>query len=294
MRGDLDREHIGLFSACLPGWDQRRVIEVAALLGFRSVEWAVGPGEAIERLEVGPELRQLCDRAGLRVGGVLVQDPDVTFGAPRRAARHVNLAIALGAAYLRLFAPPYRGGLLDLELRRARAGIDFVVDLAAPAGLTVLVETSPTTLAPAPDLATALVEQHSPDRAAVLYDPGNMAIEGSLAPRLAIARLGSYLHHVHVKNIAWSRRAGAWQWRHAALAKGILDWRDILAALAAARYEGRFSIDHLGGEPTPALLRAESSYLRQLLAQASAERATLDGPTKTVKAEGAAQSPLTV
>jgi sugar phosphate isomerase/epimerase len=280
MRGDAEGDRIGLFSASLPGSDSRRVIDVAVALGFSAVEWAIGPGHAIERPEVGSELRQLCDRAGLLTGGVLVQDPEVTFGAARRAERYVALAIALGAAYLRLFAPPYRGGSLDREQDRAREGLDFLVDLAGPAGLTVLVETSPATLAPAPDFAAALVEQHPPELAGVLYDAGNMAIEGSLAPRLAIARLGSYLRHVHVKNIAWSRRAGVWRWRHAELAKGVLDWREILAALAAARYEGRFSIDHLGGKSNPALLRAESDHLRELVAQASAAPAGSDHAAK--------------
>ncbi len=287
----MDRDHIGLFSACLPGFDSRGVIDLAVLLGFSTVEWGIGPGQAIERPELGAELRQLCDRAGLRTGGVLVQDPEVTLAAPRRAASYVELAIVLGASYLRIFAPPYLGGLLELEQQRARAGLDFIVDLAAPAGPIVLVETSPETLAPGPDFAAALVQQHSPARAGVLYDPGNMAIEGCLEPRLAIARLGDHLHHVHVKNIAWSRRGGVWQWRHAGLAKGILDWSEILAALAAARYNGRLSIDHLGAEPTPALLRAESSQLRALVEHASRNRSDRDHAVRT---KGAAASPLSV
>jgi sugar phosphate isomerase/epimerase len=273
MRADVDAERLGLFSACLPGWDSRRVIDVAVSLGFSSVEWGIGPGHAIEHPDCGSELRQLCDHAGLATGGLLVQDLEVTFGTPERAARYVRLAIELGAEYVRLFAPPYAGGSLVRQQERVREGVDLLVDLAAPQGLTVLVETSPETLAPAPDLAAALVEQHPPERAGVLYDPGNMAIEGSLAPRLAIARLDRCLRHVHVKNIAWSRHEGGWRWRHAELAEGVLDWREILDALAAARYEGRFSIDHLGGEPSPELLRAESDHLGELVAQASAATA---------------------
>jgi sugar phosphate isomerase/epimerase len=276
VSGELDTGRIGLFSACLSGWDSRRVLDVAVSVGFSAIEWGSGPGHAIERPQRGSHLRDRCDRAGVRTAGVLVQDPEVSFGTPRRAARQVALAASLGASYLRLFAPRYRGGSLDREQRRAREGLDFIVELAAPHGLVVLVETSPTTLAPGPDLAAALVEHQPPERAGVLYDPGNMVIEGHLAPRLAIARLGSRLRHVHVKNIAWSRRGGVWRWRHAALAQGMLNWREILAALAAARYSGRFSIDHLGATPTPARLRSESDQLRGLVAEAFAARAALD------------------
>ncbi|HVC84707.1 MAG TPA: sugar phosphate isomerase/epimerase [Solirubrobacteraceae bacterium] len=279
MSGELETGRIGLFSACLPGWDSRRVIDVAVSVGFSAIEWGSGPGHAIERPQRGSELRDRCDRAGVLTGGVLVQDPDVTFATPRRAARHVALAVSLGATYLRLFAPRYRGGSLHREQRRAREGVDFIVELAAPHGLVVLVETSPATLAPAPDLAAALVEQHPPERAGVLYDPGNMVIEGHVAPGLAIARLGSRLRHVHVKNVAWSRRAEVWRWRHAGLTQGMLNWRDILAALAAVPYTGRFSIDHLGGVATRARLRTESDQLQGLVVEAFAPHAALDhGP----------------
>jgi sugar phosphate isomerase/epimerase len=259
-------DRVTVFSACLPGWRPDQVVALAASLGFSKVEWASGPGHAIEDPAKGPKLRDLCDRAGLYSAGLSVQDPEVTFETPEAAAPHIALAIALGAPQVRLLAPPYRGGSLKLEQKRTRAGLDRLVELAAPAGLAVLVETSPTTLAPAPELAATLVEQQAPERAGVLYDPGNMAIEGYLAPALAIARLGPYLRHVHVKNIAWRRSGDAWCWRHAPLARGVLDWRSIVHGLAAARYRGLFSIDHLGGQASALKLHSESAFLRRLVA----------------------------
>jgi sugar phosphate isomerase/epimerase len=259
-------DRVTVFSACLPGWSPDRVVTLAASLGFSKVEWASGPGHAIEDLAKGPELRDLCEQAGVHSAGVSVQDPDVTFETPRAAAGHVSLAIALGAPHVRLLAPPYRGGSLRLEQKRTRAGLDRLVERAAPAGLAVLVETSPTTLAPAPELAATLVEQQTPDRAGVLYDPGNMAIEGYLAPALAIARLGPYLRHVHVKNIVWRRSGRAWSWRHAPLATGVLNWRSIVHGLAAASYRGLFSIDHLGGQANALKLQSECTFLRTLVA----------------------------
>lgn len=259
-------DRVGVFSACLPGWTARRVIDVASSLGLASVEWGSGRGQAIERADAGQGVRELCERAGLRSGGLAVQDPEVTLVTPIRAAKYVALAVALGAPHIRLLAPPYNGGSLRREQERVRTAIDRLVEVAAPQGVAVLVETSPTTLAPAPELAVTLVERQSPERAGVLYDPGNMVIEGHLAPAVAIARLGPYLRHVHVKNIAWSRQGEVWHWRHAGLAKGILDWSSIVHELAAARYRGLFSIDHLDGEASPRKLRSESAFLRKLVA----------------------------
>jgi sugar phosphate isomerase/epimerase len=256
---------IGVFSACLPGWSAARVVGVASSLGLSCVEWAYGRGQAIDRAGAGPQIRELCEAAGLQSGGLAVQDPEVTLATPRRAAKHVALAAALGAPHVRLLAPVYHGGSLRREQERVRTGLERLVELAAPVGVAVLVETSPTTLAPAPELAMSLVERQPPERAGVLYDPGNMVIEGHLAPAVAIARLGPYLRHVHVKNIAWARRAEVWRWRHASLAAGILDWRVIVHELAAARYPGRFSIDHLGGEVSARKLASESAFLDALV-----------------------------
>jgi sugar phosphate isomerase/epimerase len=267
MKSPAGSDRVCLFSACLPGWTARRVVEAAVSLGFSTIEWASGPGHAIEDPATASEVRQLCERAGLASGGVAVQDPAVTLATPKAAAAHVALAAALEAPHVRLLPPAYRGGSLRRERQRAVAGVDLIVELAAPAGLAVLVETSPSTLAPGPDLAAELVEHHPPERAGVLYDPGNMLIEGHLAPTLAIARLGRYLRHVHVKNIGWARRGEAWQWRRARLAAGILDWRSIVHGLAAARYEGLMSIDHLGGVVSKARLDSESTFLRGLVTE---------------------------
>jgi sugar phosphate isomerase/epimerase len=72
---------------------------------------------------------------------------------------------------------------------------------------------------------------------------------------------------VHVKNVAWHRRGGAWSWSHAALDSGLVDWAVVLAALRRAGYAGRLSLDHLGGRPTLALLRREVELLERLLSR---------------------------
>jgi sugar phosphate isomerase/epimerase len=257
------------------------VIDVAAALGFSVIEWGAGPGQALEVGHEAAALRERCRAAGLSVSGLAVQDPAVSAATPRRALPYVRLAEALGARFVRLFAPPYRGGALSGEQRRARAGLDAVVEQAAASGVTVLIETSPGTVAASADLAAALVEQWAPRHAGVLFDPGNTVIEGYVAPKLAVARLGPYLRHVHVKNVAWRRVAGEWVWRYAALSGGMLAWPEILAGLAAAGYRHGLSIDHLSAKPTQARLRLETEQLRELLAS-----------TKSLK--GGAPSPASV
>jgi sugar phosphate isomerase/epimerase len=277
VRNGTHLPRICLFSASLPGWDAGQVIEAAVSLGISAVEWGSGRGQAIEDPEHGAAVRDLCDRARLTISGLSVQDPEVTLATPHRAARYVHLARTLGAPHVRLFPPRYRGGSLHREQQRARDGLGSLVELAGPAGVAVLVETTPDSLAPSPELAAALVQEQAPRVAGVLYDPGNMVIEGHLAPGLAVACLGRHLRHVHVKNVDWSSQGGAWRWRHRSLAKGVLDWGTILAALATARYRGGLSIDHLGGRYSRALLESESAQLHGLVARAYAQAEPLDG-----------------
>lgn len=269
MTGATGDERLILFSSCLPGWDAQEVIDVARSSRFAAVEWGAGPGQALEPGQDAASLRERCAAAGLAVSGLSVQDQDVTVTTPRRALPYLRLTSGLGARFMRLFAPPYRGGTLRREQRRARDGLDAVVEHAAAAGVAVLIETSPATLASTPGLAAALVAHQAPRHAGVLFDPGNTMIEGYLHPALAVAQMGPYLHHLHVKNIAWRRVSGRWRWRHASLMDGMVVWPDILAALAASGYRGGFSLDHLSGAPTRGRLRSETDRLRALLSEPS-------------------------
>jgi sugar phosphate isomerase/epimerase len=261
------QDSVGLFSSCLPGWDAQRVLDAADTLRFGVVEWGAGPGQALELGSDGGAVRERCAAAGLEISGLSVQDPAVNAVTPDAALEYLGLAVALGARFMRLFAPAYRGGPVEPVERATRAGLDTVVERAVAEGVTVLIETSPGTLAPSAERAVGLVEHRSPEDIGVLFDPGNTVIEGYLAPALAVARLGRYLHHVHVKNIAWRRASGAWAWRYAPLSGGMVSWPELIGALADGGYRGGFSIDHLSGRPARERLRVETEALRALVSR---------------------------
>jgi sugar phosphate isomerase/epimerase len=249
-----------LFSSALPGWQPARVVDAAHAVGLVTVEWGVGPGQALESPRAAAHALRGLD---VTAAGVCVQGGAASLTAPARLEPFAALAEELGAPHVRVFAPAHRTHARE----RAREGVLRAAEIAAAHGVALLVETSPGTIAPSTAHARALVEGLPPERAGVLYDPGNMAIEGQVDPALAVEELGSYLRHVHVKNIAWRRRGGVWSWSHAALDSGLVDWSGVLAALRRAGYAGRLSLDHLGGRPTLALLRREVELLGQLLSR---------------------------
>jgi sugar phosphate isomerase/epimerase len=246
---------ICLFSSALIGWDAARVASAAADAGLAAVEWGIGPGQAVE----SPGKAAALDALGVDAAGICVQGGAASLIAPARLGPFAALAARLGAPHVRVFAPGFR------ERRHARKGLAAAAEIADEHGVTLLVETAPDTIAPSTAQARALVDGFPPERIGVLYDPGNMVIEGHLDPRLAIEELGPYLRHVHVKNVSWLRERGAWRWRHAPLAEGMLDWAAIVGELARTRYAGRLSLDHLGGRASVAVLLREVNVLRALL-----------------------------
>ncbi|MFZ0388369.1 MAG: sugar phosphate isomerase/epimerase family protein [Solirubrobacteraceae bacterium] len=260
------RGRIALFSSCLPGWSAERVLATATELGFGAVEWGVGPGQAIEDPDRAEQLAERCRAQGVRTVGVSVQDPAVRLTASiQTTAAYLRMATTLGAGYVRLFAEPYRGGGVGAQQRRHRHALDRLIERAAGERVRVLVETSPDTLAASPELALALVAHQPAKLAGVLYDPGNMVIEGDLGVGLAVALLGRHLAHVHVKNIRWTRVGGAWQWRYATLDGGRVRWPEVIEWLGRLRYAGWYSLDHLSGRATVAALQLQSARLAELL-----------------------------
>jgi sugar phosphate isomerase/epimerase len=83
--------------------------------------------------------------------------------------------------------------------------------------------------------------------------------------------LGPYLAHVHVKNSAW-RQSGrredgslAWQAEWAPLDAGIVDLRELMAALGEVGYEGWFTVEDFTTErPLAERVRENLAYLRSL------------------------------
>jgi sugar phosphate isomerase/epimerase len=262
-------ERLCLLSSAFLGEPAALIAEAAVFAGIPSIEWGVGPEQAaVPARGDAKRLRELSDAHGLTVAGVIVQGGKSSLARAESVRPIAELAAALGAGYIRLFAPGYQGGSFADEQAAARDELARTIEIAAEHDLRILIENAPATLAPSSTLALALVDGHPPARAGVLYDPANGVIEGHLPPEAAISELGPYLQQVHIKNISWQRRAGSWEWRYATLAGGQIDWPPLVAALVAAGYEGRFCIDHMAVPATGPALRREANRVRALLAVA--------------------------
>ena len=107
------------------------------------------------------------------------------------------------------------------------------------------------------------MERFDPAVIGVIYDAGNLVLEGYEDPRIALEILGPYLHHVHLKNAAASRGAHGWNYVWSSLDDGLLDVAGLLGLLRDRHYRGWISLEDLSTTRDPATtLRYNAAVLR--------------------------------
>jgi sugar phosphate isomerase/epimerase len=266
--GSLPGQRLGLLSSALPGWEPETICRAAARAGLQGLEWATGVAQSLgpdDPPARGEQISKISSDHGLAVCGLSAQDEGVLSGSLDRFERLVELAVATQASQLRVFAPSYAGGVVSDELDRLSDLLAERVSLATGSGVVLLVEMAPATLVPGPEFLVQVARRLPSEAFGAVYDPGSMMVEGHLSPTFAVAVLGRYLHHVHVKDVVPRRVDGTWKWVHVPPGTGLVPWPAVLGALADGGYGGWLVLDHLSGRPGPARLRADIRALRALL-----------------------------
>ncbi|WP_426449791.1 sugar phosphate isomerase/epimerase family protein [Paenibacillus sp. S-38] len=281
---------LSVFTVVTPDLSPEELAQAAKEAGIEGIEWRYKeiPAEAREETpsfwrrnlcSIDPQSpEEALDRFAKAASGNGLQSiavmPYLTPGDLEGTEKAMQAARRLGASAIRVGVPAYDrsknyNDLFEEELRYLQG----VEELARQYGVKGLVETHHHTIAPSAGLAHRLVSRFHPDFIGVLLDPGNMIHEGYENFRLGLELLGPYLAHVHVKNTGWrqgSRRENGTQSWHAYWAPvsgGIVDWKQVLADLAAAGYDGYLGLEDFSGTfGSRELLRVYGEEMRSLLA----------------------------
>jgi sugar phosphate isomerase/epimerase len=257
---------LAIASSALPDLDPRQLCAVVADHGLHGVEWGVGVGHALPVSATSAQLKEVTAAAagqGLACVGLSVHEPDALAYPTALWRRICELALAVGAPHVRVYATGHDTDF-DSGFARLRAQLADKAKLTAAEGLRLLLEPAPATLVPGPSLARRALSGLDEEHVGVVYDPGSLAREGWQDPFLATGVLGPLLRHVHVKNLAPQRgEGGTWVWRRSTLDTGIVDWPRVLDALEAVGYAGWFVLDHLSSQE-PGSLAADLVHLRRL------------------------------
>lgn len=251
---------LAISSASTPALTPPELIEAARLTGYAGIEWRVADVSGLDRnspthfrtnnlCTVPPEATALraisaqCRDAGLHV---LALSPYLEVGALSPAEDLIAVAAEIGVGRIRVWAPPStrNGRLLQAQdtLRR------WLADLT-PALLRhrvqLVLEIHQATVCPSAAMAMRVVADLDPAAIGVLYDVGNLAVEGYEHPPLALELIGTRLSHVQIKNARWTPGlpAQGWQWSWCPMDEGLLCLPQIVADLHAAGFDGWLSAE---------------------------------------------------
>jgi sugar phosphate isomerase/epimerase len=271
-----------VYTVSLPDHDTRAAVELARAAGYAGIEWRVSasvfdPSRDADffgnnACTVAPEpaeldrVAQLCRTAGLELVGL---SPYLETGDLAGVESMMALAAGVGAPWIRLRAPwRNEGNATDLFARATRF-FEQISPIAEQYGVRALVELHQRSICPSASAALRLVSQFDPNHIGVIYDAGNLILEGYEDHLFAVEILGSYLQHVHVKNALYERPAdgGAWTPRWSALDDGILDLPALLRALKSVDYRGWLAVEDFSTLRPPAeTVRFDLEVLRSHLA----------------------------
>ena len=248
-----------VFTASTPQWSREVAARTLAAQGWDGIEWRVTdqvdspvPGfwagnQATWPLATlaqdTPEIARITRDAGLELSGL---------GGYAQCDDHGSVetllvaTAALGAHQVRITVPRTgTSGNYREAFALARHHVEWVAERAAAHGVKALVELHHGTLTSSASSAMRLIDGLDPEHIGVIHDLGNLLIEGQEDHLSSFELLGSYLAHVHVKNVRWSPRSVAepdgsvlWDWHWAPLRTGQADVRGYFDALREFGYDG--------------------------------------------------------
>lgn len=278
---------LSLFTVAVPDLTPDEVVEAVREAGIDGVEWRFANVPAAMREEppsfwrnnrctLDPEtppeaLAELARRAREKGVESVAIVPYLAVGDLPAAERAMAAAKAMGARWIRAGVPRYDRTVAYHDLfEQAARYLAEVQEMARQYGIRALVETHHETIIPSASLAYRLVSRFDPEVVGVIFDPGNMVVEGYENYRLGLQLLGEYVAHVHVKNGYWERAQGAaetaWRCRWTPVDRGWVDWQQVIADLKSVGYDGYLGVeDFSGAMRSRDMMRHFADYFRSLL-----------------------------
>jgi sugar phosphate isomerase/epimerase len=235
-----------VFTVLLPDKNLEQVFELLHELNYDGVElrikedYHVPADKILSRVK---EVEDLKARYGLEIPvlGTYLSVADREILMPVFEAAGI-----LGSKGVRVsWGPPLDGQRQYWTVhQQAQRQLETLISSVQPFGVKALFEIHFKTLIASPSLAYLLLKEFDAAQVGVIFDPGNMIVEGREDWKVGVEVLGSYLGHVHVKNASWWKEE-TWNWSWDDLESGMVDWEDVMSALFSVDYDGYLSNENL-------------------------------------------------
>lgn len=240
-----------IFSQSLSALSLPEAIVAASELGVPAIElmcWQPHFDLSTARAR-SREVADWISEAGLRVSALSLSnvftDPAQRAEQLRAAELYMRLARSFGTNLLKLTpGPPASAAAQDARWDAFGAALRELIPMAKSHGLRLAFETHMRQLTDTLAGAQRLLEVADSDAVGLTVDLCNLAFAGEDLSH-AISVLGPHILHVHVKN-GFLGEDGSWDFR--ALDEGLVNYPEVLRALAASGYGGYLSVECLGPE----------------------------------------------
>jgi sugar phosphate isomerase/epimerase len=219
----------------------------------------VSPDEVEDKAEY---LREVTSSQGLEIVNLCsyIQAAEI-----KTVERLCKAAEKAGAQHVRVWAPFYDGQTSYTKcLQDTRSVIKEVEQLAKQYHRKAVFEIHHGTIMCSASLARNLVDGFDPESVGIIYDPGNMINEGMENWKMGIEVLGEYLAYVHFKNAGWIRKDGRWQCEWLPMREGMVDWSQVMRALAEVGFDGYLSNEDFSPVPIDVKLKDDLAYLKEI------------------------------
>ena len=267
---------LGIYFITAPEWPPEKVVEEVKAHGYRGLEWVLGYPDA--RYAEGREwhidtrtleqdadrVSALCRDAGLEIPSVGTR---VSMTDEANARRQLEAAARLGAPMIRMkgFHLTDEDRYADI-VRHATACCRQVEAWAREAGVRALLELHHGYIWSSASAVIRFIGDRDPAHVGVIFDPGNMVLEGREPWRFAVELLGPFLAHVHVKNAIFVRDdEGRWRPDWVGLGEGLVDWAEVISVLRGVGYTGYLCVEDFRALEPGAKLQEARAFLAPLV-----------------------------
>ena len=272
-----------VFTVMTPDLSISEVAEALGSLGYDGIEWRVAETNKIDvidyhtgnkatisfkrLLDEAENIKELSEANNLKVIALGTYIPPEDVCGVEKAMKAANL---MDCPQIRVrIQRYYRRENYNKLFNKALESIEKIEPLAKDYGVKINIELHPGSVCPSASSAYRIVSNFEPENIGVIFDPGNMIIEGYDDWLLGLELLGPYLSYLHVKNCMLQRVSdeGRVRWRHVwcDLDKGLVDWLDVLKSLKKTGHEEVWlSFEDFSERKTMTKLRENLDFMRKL------------------------------
>lgn len=236
---------LGFSSLACPDYDVDQLIDLATRSGYAGVELRFVRGqvdlttlEEFSPAKIGETRRRFSD-AGLTVACIDTSvrqnalDEETRAAQQENARANVQIAVGLGAKYIRVFGGPIPGSQdREKTLDAIAVGLGAIAEEAAESGVTAVLESHD-------DFSTSgsildLYRRGASDKLQVLWDTLHTFRHGE-SPEYTWSQIGHLVKHVHMKDSYVATPEG---FDFAPTGEGTIPLSEIVAVLTRNGYSG--------------------------------------------------------